>query len=85
MDTKFSIYVFLNGSFRYYPDNTLSKFSVKLSLSLNLLICFNEKLEISLNGIEVFSKFTSDYTENEKMPILIEILLYADQYSCIPK
>jgi len=51
-------------------------------LSLNLLISFNEKLKISLNGIGIFSKFTSDYTENEKMPIFIELLLYADQYFC---
>ena len=82
MDTKFSMYVISNGSFEYYPENTLSKFSVKLPLSLNLPISFNEKWGIALNGIGVSSKFTSDYTDNEKMPILIELLSYADQYSC---
>jgi len=73
---------FSNGSFEYYPDNTLSKFSVKLPLSLNLLISFNKNWKKGLNGIGVSSKFVFDYTDYEKMPIFIELLLYFDQYSC---
>lgn len=82
MDTKFSMYVISNGSPEYYPNNTLSKFSVKLPHSINLPISYNEKWGIALDGIGLSSKFTSDYSSNIEMPIMIELLAYADPYKC---
>lgn len=82
MDYKFSMYILSNGSSLYYPDNSLSKFSVKLPISFTLPTSYNEKWGIALNGVGISSKFTSDYTKNIKMPIIIELLSYADQYKC---
>ena len=82
MDSIFSMYILSNGSSLYYPNNSLSKFSVKLPISFTLPTSYNEKWGIALNTIGVSSKFTSDYTKNINMPIVIEILSYADQYDC---
>jgi hypothetical protein len=82
MDSIFSMYILSNGSSRYYPYNSLSKFSVKLPISFTLPTSFNEKWGIALNTIGVSSKFTSDYSKDIKMPIMIELLSYTDQYDC---
>ena len=82
MDNKFSVYVISNGSADYYPDNTLSKFSVKLPFSFDLPISFNERWGISINSIGLSSKFTSDYAESNQMPLIIELLSYADHNLC---
>jgi len=82
MDDKFSMYVLSNGSHKYYPENTLSKFSVKLPFSFNLPISLNEKWGIALNSICLSSSFLSDYDENNHMPVMIEMLGYADHHNC---
>lgn len=82
MDNKFSMYVISNGSHEYYPENTLSKFSVKLPFSLDLPISFNEKWGIAIQGIGLSSKFTSDYSANNRMPLMIEMLSYVDYSAC---
>lgn len=82
MSSIFSMYILSNGSSLYYPNNSLSNFSVKLPISFTLPTSYNEKWGIALNTIGVSSKFTSDYTKDVKMPIMIELLSYADQFDC---
>ncbi len=82
MDDTLSMYVISNGSSEYYPENTLSKFSVKLPLSLELPTSFNEKWGIAIQGIGLSSRFTSDYTQNNQMPLMIEIMSYDDYMAC---
>ena len=82
MDDEFSMYVISNGSSEYYSDNTLSKFSVKLPFSLDLPTSYNEKWGIAIQGMGLSSKFTSDYTENNRMPLMIEMLSYFDFNAC---
>lgn len=82
MDNKFSMYVLSNGSSEYFPDNTLSKFSVKIPFSLDLPISFNEKWGIAIKGIGLSSKFISDYSEKNQMPLIIELMNLVDHEHC---
>lgn len=82
MDDKFSMYVLSNGSSEYFPDNTLSKFSVKLPFSLDLPTSYNQKWGIAIEGIGLSSKFISDYTEKNQMPLMIEMMNLVDHQFC---
>jgi len=82
MDSKFSMYVLSNGSSDNYPDNTLSKFSTKLPFSLDLPITFNERWGIAIQGIGLSSKFISEYSINNQMPLIIELVGFADHTKC---
>lgn len=83
MDTKFSMYVLSNGSQQYYPNNTLSNFSVKLPFSLELPTSLNEKWGIAIQGVGLSSNFKADYTEENPMPLMIEMLSYIDYELCV--
>ena len=82
MDSKFSMYVLSNGSSEYYPDNTLSKFSTKLPFSLDLPTHLNERWGIAIQGIGLSSKFTSEYSMNSQMPLMIELIGLEDLTQC---
>lgn len=82
MDSKFSMYVLSNGSLDSYPNNTLSKFSTKLPFSLDLPIHLNERWGIAIQGIGLSSKFTSEYSMNSQMPLMIELIGLTDLSQC---
>jgi len=82
MNNKLSIYAISNGSREYYPDNTLSKFSVKLPFSFDLPISFNEKWGVAIKGIGLSSRFTSEYFHYRNMPLMIEIVGYSNHEIC---
>lgn len=82
MESKFSAYVVSNGSKEYYPENTLSKFSVKFPFSFDLPTNENEKWVISLNSIGLSSKFGSKYEKHYNEPLVIHIVNLTSTYIC---
>lgn len=74
MMSQFSAYITSNGSKEFYPDNTLSNFSVKFPFSLDLATNENEKWAISINRIGLSSKFGTRYEKYNNEPLLIQIL-----------
>ncbi len=82
MDSKFFAYIVSNGSKEYYPENTLSKFSVKFPFSLNIPIDRNEKWGICINSIGLSSKFESNYSKYKYEPLIIQMINTNDQLLC---
>ncbi len=82
MDSKFFAYIVSNGSKEYYPENTLSKFSVKFPFSLSLPIDRNEKWGICINSIGLSSKFESNYSKYKYEPLIIQMINANDQVLC---
>ncbi len=82
MDSKFTAYIVSNGSKEYYPDNTLSNFSVKFPFSLDLPTNENEKWAISLNSIGLSSKFGSKYEKYNSEPLMFQILSLVTRDIC---
>ncbi len=82
MFEKFSAYILSNGSGDYYPDNTLSAFSVKFPFSLELPTSRNEKWLIALNSIGLSSKFESEYLRYNNDPLILQMVNLTDESHC---
>lgn len=82
MDNTFSAYIMSNGSKDFYPENTLSKFSVKFPFSLNLPTNTNEKWGIAVNSIGLSSKFESKYSNYSFHPLIIQMVNLHDNIIC---
>lgn len=82
MDSRFSAYIVSNGSKEFFPENSLSKFSVKFPFSLDLDIDKNEKWGISINSIGLSSKFESKYESYKQDPLIIHMINLNDLSLC---
>jgi hypothetical protein len=70
--SKFSALILSNGSSEYYPDNSLSRFSVKFPFSLELPLNAQEKWFLTLQSITISTKY-DDYHQNFLHPVMIQI------------